>query len=220
MRAVLLGLVAVLILLSGFPLGFAATKSSSATPTVKFSPASGPIGTTVQVTGTGLQNETQVAVLFGGVVVVPMVTPSNGSVSADFIVPLVNSSGDYSISLAWSNGSKSSPTEFNVTYGLNNLVTEIHSIQLNSNQTAQLAALELQMNQIMSAESAQSSQIQSIDLALSSQENSNSSALRAQQNLTIYLAIATIAALAVAGFSSYSLYKLKKKKFDELEVIQ
>jgi len=93
------------------------TVTSSTAPAIVLNPTSGPVGTTVTVTGINFDPTTPVTLTFGGTTVTPTpnpVTPnSNGGFSATFTVPDPSPIGSKSV--VATQGSKSASQTFTVT---------------------------------------------------------------------------------------------------------
>ena len=99
------------------------TSGTSLSPTIILNPSTGPIGTTVTITGTGFAPVSTVVITFGGNTLGTVTTTSNGGFSATFMVPLSSSSGDHTVTAT--QGSNSASKTFTVT------TSTISSITLN-----------------------------------------------------------------------------------------
>ena len=99
------------------------TSGSSLSPTITLNPTSGPVGSTVTITGTGFAPDSTVTITFGSNTLGTVITTSNGGFSATFSVPLSTSSGDHTVTAT--EGSDSTSKTFTVTS------TEVPAIVLN-----------------------------------------------------------------------------------------
>ena len=89
------------------------TSGSTSNPTISINPTSGPVGTSVTVTGNGFAPISTVAITFGGSNVATVTPTSNGGFTATFRVPLSSSIGDQTVKAT--QGSNSASKTFTVT---------------------------------------------------------------------------------------------------------
>ena len=73
------------------------TSGSSPNPTISINPTSGPVATSVTVTGNGFDPISTVVITFDGSTVSTVTSTSNGGFTATFIVPLSSSIGDHTV---------------------------------------------------------------------------------------------------------------------------
>ena len=69
------------------------TALPQANPTISINPTSGPVGTSVTVTGYGFDPISTVAITFGGSSITTVTPTSNGGFTATFRAPLSSSNG-------------------------------------------------------------------------------------------------------------------------------
>ncbi len=89
---------------------------NTSNPTISINPNSGPVGTSVTVTGNGFAHNSNVTINFDGSTVATIASNSNGEFSVNFNVPLSTSKGDHTIKAI--QGSNSASKTFNVTSSL------------------------------------------------------------------------------------------------------
>ena len=89
------------------------TSGSASNPTISINSTSGPIGTSVTVTGNGFDPISSVAITFGGSSVTIVNPTSNGGFTATFRVPLSSSIGDQTVKAT--QGSNSASKTFTLT---------------------------------------------------------------------------------------------------------
>ena len=98
------------------------TSGSTSNPTISINPTSGPVLTSVTVTGNGFDPISTVAITFGGSSVLDTVTPSSsGGFTATFHVPLSSSLGDQTVKAT--QGSNSASKTFKVTALVNPIIS-------------------------------------------------------------------------------------------------
>ena len=93
--------------------GSFSTSGSTSNPTISINSTSGPIGTSVTVTGNGFDPISSVAITFGGSSVSIVNPTSNGGFTATFRVPLSSSIGDQTVKAT--QGSNSASKTFTLT---------------------------------------------------------------------------------------------------------
>ena len=96
------------------------TSGSSSNPTISINPTSGPVGTSVTVTGNGFDPISTVAISFGGSNVTTVTPGSSGGFTATFRVPLSSSIGDQTVKAT--QGSNSASKTFTVTALVNPII--------------------------------------------------------------------------------------------------
>ena len=96
------------------------TSGSSANPTISINPTSGPVLTSVTVTGNGFDPISNVVITFDGSTVAAVTSNSNGGFTATFNVPLSSSIGDHTVKA--SQGSNSASKTFKVTALVNPII--------------------------------------------------------------------------------------------------
>ena len=96
------------------------TSGSSSNPTISINPTSGPVGTSVTVTGNGFDPISTVAITFGGSTVATVTPNSTGGFTATFNVPLSSSIGDQTVKAT--QGSNSASKTFTVTALVNPII--------------------------------------------------------------------------------------------------
>ena len=96
------------------------TSGSTSNPTISINPTSGPVGTSVTVTGNGFDPISTVAITFGGSSVTTVTPGSNGGFTATFRVPLSSSIGDQTVKAT--QGSNSASKTFKVTALVNPII--------------------------------------------------------------------------------------------------
>ena len=96
------------------------TSGSSSNPTISINPTSGPVGTSVTVTGNGFDPISTVAITFGGSSVTTVTPGSSGGFTATFRVPLSSSIGDQTVKAT--QGSNSASKTFTVTTLVNPII--------------------------------------------------------------------------------------------------
>jgi Bacterial Ig-like domain len=96
------------------------TSGSTSNPTISINPTSGPVGTSVTVTGNGFDPISTVAITFGGSSVTTVTPTPNGGFTATFRVPLSSSNGDQTVKAT--QGSNSASKTFKVTAFLNPII--------------------------------------------------------------------------------------------------
>jgi hypothetical protein len=96
------------------------TSGSTSNPTISINPPSGPVLTTVTVTGNGFDPISTVVITFGGSTVSTVTPASNGGFTATFSVPLSSSIGDQTVKAT--QGSNSASKTFTVTALLNPII--------------------------------------------------------------------------------------------------
>ena len=96
------------------------TSGSTSNPTISINPTSGPVFTSVTVTGNGFDPISTVAITFGGSSVATVTPTSSGGFTATFNVPLSSSIGDQTVKAT--QGSNSASKTFTVTSLLNPII--------------------------------------------------------------------------------------------------
>ena len=96
------------------------TSGSTSNPTISINPTSGPVGTSVTVTGNGFDPISTVAISFGGSNIATVIPGSNGGFTAIFRVPLSSSNGDQTVKAT--QGSNSASKTFKVTALVNPII--------------------------------------------------------------------------------------------------
>ena len=89
-------------------------------PTISINPTSGPVLTSVTVTGNGFDPISTVVITFGGSTVSTVTPTSNGGFTATFNVPLSSSIGDHTVKAT--QGSNSASKTFQVTALVNPII--------------------------------------------------------------------------------------------------
>ena len=96
------------------------TSGSTSNPTISINPTSGPVFTSVTVTGNGFDPISTVVITFGGSSVATVTPTSNGGFTATFSVPLSSSIGDQTVKAT--QGSNSASKTFTVTSLVNPII--------------------------------------------------------------------------------------------------